>query len=342
MNRHALTIGAALLATFSVTSSFAQVEKPHDAASGTYANPVIHENCPDPSDIKAPDGYYYVYSTQDNLPGDTQYLPIHRSRDLVHWEKVGTVFNDSDRPRWVSTARLWAPDVNLIDGKYVLYYAMGVWGGTYQSAIGVAVADHPAGPFTDHGKVLDYASEGVNNSIDEFYIEDKGHKYLVWGSFFGIYAVELTDDGLAVKKGAKKVQLAANQMEGSYIVKHNGYFYLIGSSGTCCAGSKSTYHLIMGRSRAVLGPYVTRKGKRMLDGAGDLLLKGDSVWAGPGHNAEFVRDDQGHDWILYHCYHRSNPAAGRLLMLDRIYWNDWGPYIRDTTPSITAKAPVFY
>jgi arabinan endo-1,5-alpha-L-arabinosidase len=186
-----------LLSLFSVTPSAGQVGR-------TYSNPVIHENCPDPSDIKAPDGYYYVYSTQDNLPGDTQYLPIHRSRDLVHWEKVGTVFNDYDRPRWVSTARLWAPDINLIDGKYVLYYAMGVWGGTYQSAIGVAVADNPAGPFTDHGKVLDYASEGVNNSIDEFYIEDRGHKYLVWGSFFGIYAVELTDDGLAVKKRSEE------------------------------------------------------------------------------------------------------------------------------------------
>lgn len=282
-----------------------------------------------------------MYSTQNNLPGDIQYLPIHRSKDLVHWEKVGTVFNQNNHPTWVSTARLWAPDINLIDGKYVLYYAMGVWGGTYQSAIGVAVADKPEGPFTDHGKVLDYASEGVNNSIDEFYIEDHGHKYLVWGSFHGIYAIELSDDGLSVKPGAQKIELAANQMEGSYIVKHGEFFYLIGSAGSCCEGSKSTYHLIMGRSKNVLGPYVTQEGKNMLDGAGDLLMQGNETWAGPGHNAEFVQDDEGSDWIIYHAYRQSDPAVGRVLMLDRIYWNDWGPYIKGKTASVAAKAPVF-
>ena len=151
-----------------------------------------------------------------------------------------------------------------------------------------------------HGKVLDYASQGVNNSIDEFYIEDGGHKYLVWGSFYGIYAVELTDDGLAVKEGSQKVKLAGNQMEGSYIAQHDGYFYLIGSSGSCCEGKQSTYHLIFGKSKNVLGPYMTKEGKRMLDGAGDLLLQGNDTWAGPGHNAEFVQDEKGNDWIIYH------------------------------------------
>ena len=65
----------------------------------------------------------------------------------------------------------------------LLFY--GCLGGTYDSAIGVATADNPEGPFTDHGKVLDYASQGVNNSIDQFYIEDSDHKYLVWGAFMG-------------------------------------------------------------------------------------------------------------------------------------------------------------
>ena len=307
----------------------------------TYKNPVINENCPDPSIIKADDSYFYVYSTQNNLPGGARYIPIHRSKDLIHWEGVGTVFDQNNHPTWVPNARLWAPDVNYINGKYVLYYSMGVWGGTYDSGIGVATADKPQGPFTDHGKVIDYTSQGVNNSIDQFYIEDNGHKYLVWGSFYGIYAVELTGDGLAVKSGAQKVQLAGNQMEGSYIVKHGGYFYLVGSAGTCCEGSASTYRLIVGRSSSVLGPYLTQDGKRMLDGAGDLLLQGNDTWAGPGHNAEFVQDDEGNDWVLYHAYRRSDPAVGRVLMLDRVYWNDWGPYLKGNTASVSAVAPVF-
>lgn len=307
----------------------------------TYRNPVINKNCPDPSVIKANNGYYYVYTTQNNLPNNVQYIPIHKSKDLVNWVYVGNAFNNNNRPTWVPNARLWAPDINFINGKYVLYYSMGVWGGTYDSAIGVATADNPEGPFTDHGKVLDYASQGVNNSIDQFYIEDSDHKYLVWGSFYGIYAIELTDDGLAVKKGAEKIQLAGNQMEASCIVQHGDFFYLIGSAGTCCEGKNSTYHLIFGRSKNVLGPYTTQDGKRMLDGAGDILLQGNNVWAGPGHNAEFVQDDEGNDWIIYHAYRKSDDSVGRLLMLDRIYWNDWGPYIRGNVPSTASESPVF-
>lgn len=315
--------------------------KENEEASASYRNPIINENCPDPTVMKANDGYFYVYSTQNNLKGDIRYLPIHKSKDLIHWDYVGTVFNNSNHPTWVQNARLWAPDINYINGQYVLYYAMGVWGKTLEAAIGVATADRPEGPFTDHGKVIDYASQGVNNSIDEFYIEDNGHKYLVWGSFYGIYAIELTDDGLAVKAGVQKVQLAGNQMEGSYIAKHNGFFYLIGSSGSCCEGKYSTYHLIFGKSKNVLGPYVTKDGKRMLDGAGDLLLQGNTTWAGPGHNAEFVQDNKGNDWIIYHAYRRADDSLGRLLMLDRIYWDNWGPYIKGNTASISEKVPDF-
>ena len=306
-----------------------------------YKNPIINENCPDPSVIKANDGYFYVYSTQNNLKNDVRYIPIHRSKNLVNWDYVGTVFDSKNHPTWVANARLWAPDMNYINGKYVIYYAMGVWGGILNSAIGVATADKPSGPFTDVGKVLDYESQGVKNSIDEFYIEDNGHKYLVWGSFCGIYAVELTSDGLAVKEGAQKVKLAGNQIEGSYIAQHNGYFYLIGSAGSCCEGNKSTYHLIYGRSKDVLGPYVTQSGQRMLDGAGDLLLQGNNTWVGTGHNAEFVQDDEGSDWIIYHAFRKADDSVGRLLMLDRVYWNNWGPYIQGNTASISAKAPVF-
>ena len=317
------------------------IMKANAIASATYRNPVINEDCPDPTVIKASDGYFYVYSTQNRLKGNIQYIPIHKSKDLIHWDYVGAAFNNTNHPTWVQKAALWAPDINYINGKYVLYYAMGVWGKTYDSAIGVATADKPEGPFTDHGKVLDYASQGVNNSIDEFYIEDGDHKYLVWGSFYGIYAVELTDDGLAVKEGAQKVQLAGNQMEGSYIAQHDGYFYLIGSSGSCCEGKQSTYHLIFGKSKNVLGPYMTKEGKRMLDGAGDLLLQGNDTWAGPGHNAEFVQDEKGNDWIIYHAYRRTDDSVGRLLMLDRIYWNDWGPYIKGNVASVSEKVPVF-
>ncbi len=96
-----------------------------------------------------------------------------------------------------------------------------VWGGEWDCGIGAAVADKPEGPFIDHGPLFRSKEIGVQNSIDQFYIEDNGHKYLFWGSFHGIWGVELSDDGLSVKPGAQKFRMAAsNFMEGTYIHKH--------------------------------------------------------------------------------------------------------------------------
>ena len=143
-----------------------------------YRNPVVNYSLPDPSVIKGEDGYYYLYATED-----IHNLPIHRSKDLVNWEFVGTAFSKETRPNFVKKAGIWAPDINKIGDHYVMYYSMSVWGGEWTCGIGCAVADKPAGPFRDLGKLFISSEINVQNSIDPFYIEDKGNKYLFWGSF---------------------------------------------------------------------------------------------------------------------------------------------------------------
>ena len=59
----------------------------------TYKNPVVNYSLPDPSVIKGDDGYFYLYATED-----IRNLPIHRSKDLVNWESVGTAFTPETRP----------------------------------------------------------------------------------------------------------------------------------------------------------------------------------------------------------------------------------------------------
>ena len=54
-----------------------------------------------------------------------------------------------------------------------------------KSGVGVATSERPEGPFVDRGAMFTSETIGVNNSIDQFYIEDGGKKYLVWGSFWG-------------------------------------------------------------------------------------------------------------------------------------------------------------
>lgn len=164
-----------------------------------YNNPVVNYSLPDPTIIRGENGGFYLYATED-----IRNIPILYSKDLVNWEQKGTAFTDKSRPTFEPKGGLWAPDINKIGGKYVLYYSMSRWGGEWTCGIGVAVADHPEGPFVDKGMLFRSNEIGVQNSIDPFYIEDSGKKYLFWGSFRGIYGIELSDDGLSVKSGAVK------------------------------------------------------------------------------------------------------------------------------------------
>ncbi|MCE5178318.1 MAG: family 43 glycosylhydrolase [Porphyromonadaceae bacterium] len=301
----------------------------------TYKNPVVNYSLPDPTIIKAGDENYYLYATED-----IRNTPIHRSKDLVNWELVGTAFTNETRPTFEPRGGLWAPDINYVNGRYLLYYSMSVWGGEWTCGIGVATADKPEGPFTDQGKLFRSNEIDVQNSIDQFYIEDNGRKYLFWGSFRGLYAIELSDDGLSLKPGAEKRQVAGTAYEGVFIHKRNGFYYMFASIGSCCEGLKSTYTTVVGRSKDLFGPYLDKQGRSMMDNHHEVVIGKNEHFVGTGHNSEIVQDSKGQDWILYHAVSVMNPK-GRVLMLDQIRWeNDW-PYIDGGTPSLKAVKPSF-
>ena len=311
----------------------------------TFSNPIIPRSVPDPTIIRGEDGFFYLYGTEDS-----RNIPIFRSKNLVDWLFVGTVFSESTRPACVgpgsggtpgSSAMMWAPDINYIDGQYVLYFSIGVWGYGEKCGVGVATSDRPEGPFVDRGVVLMANEIGVHNSIDQFYIRDNGKNYLIWGSFFGIYMIQLTEDGLRIMPGAQKVQIAGSLMEASYVYKRDGYYYLFGSAGFCCEGANSTYHVVYGRSTNLAGPYVNKSGGRMLDNQCEVLLQSNDFVAGPGHNAEFVEDDNGDTWIPYHGYLRAKADLGRVVLLDKVQWKDGWPFIENSSPSTTSAAPYF-
>ena len=328
------TILFTLLVLLTACKSNEQIT-PQPNGEATYINPVVNYSLPDPTIIKADDGYFYLYATED-----IRNTPIHKSKDLVKWEFVGTAFTDQTRPIFEPKGGLWAPDINYINGKYVLYYSMSVWGGEWTCGIGVATADKPEGPFTDHGKLFRSNEIDVQNSIDQFYIEENGKKHLFWGSFRGIYAIELSDDGLSLKPGAEKQQIAGTAYEGVYIHKRNGFYYMFASIGSCCEGLNSTYTTVVGRSNNLFGPYLDKSGKSMMENHHEIIIHKNDKFVGTGHNSEIVQDDKGQDWILYHAVSVDKPK-GRVLMLDQVKWkNDW-PYVEGNSPSLKAKRPAF-
>ena len=210
----------------------------------------------------------------------------------------------------------------------------------HKNGIGVAVSKKPEGPFKDKGKLFTSDEINVGNSIDQFYFEDNGKKYLFWGSFRGIYGIELKKNGLAIKRKAKKLQIAGNFMEATAIEKRNGYYYLFGSSGNCCKGANSTYRIVYGRANNLFGPYYTKDGKSMMDNNYEELIIGNKRVAGPGHQSRLVTDDNGQDWIIYHGYLRDSPKRGRVVFLDKIDWIEGWPFVKNFEPSVICESPI--
>lgn len=312
----------------------------------TYTNPIISDkSVPDPSVIRAKDGYFYLYATQTK----TYWMPVYRSKDLVNWEYQGTAFNKATEPDLPGGGAFWAPEIRFLNGKYVLYYSWAKMNGADISYTAVAVGDTPMGPFPDSKELIGNKEFG-SNCIDQFYYEEDGKKYMFFGSFKGIYVTELEDDRLTVKLGndgkpTLKKQVCGNAFEGTNIYKKGKYYYLFASIGSCCNGVNASYQVVVGRSENLLGPYVDKDGKDMLKNNWELVLEGDGQkWIGPGHNSIIIQDDEGTDWMIYHSYlKKDGEVGGRLGMLDRVLWTDNGwPYIRNCVPSNSELIPVFY
>ena len=318
----------------------------------TYKNPVFEPVIADPSIIKAKDGYFYAFGTEDDW-GDqkgSRLIPIVRSKDLVNWKYVGSVFEN--KPGWKGTGSLWAPDIRFLNGKYYLYYSMSVWGDS-NPGIGVAVSDAVKGPYKDQGKLFDSQSIGVGNSIDPCVFEDDdGTAYLFWGSFHGIFGIKLSENRLNTV--GVPFHIAGNDFEASYMIKRGKYYYYFGSRGTCCEGENSSYNIAVGRSKSIKGPFVDKDGTDLLQGGGTLVLtgnfpndKGEKLFAGPGHNA-IIKDDNSTYWMVYHAVDKDNPllpngATRRPLMIDPIKWKKGWPVIDGLVPSNKTKSgPIFY
>lgn len=331
---------------------------------GHYENPIWEPILADPSVIYW-DGIYYAYGTQDEgyWSGDfgVKYGPILSSTDLVEWTYEDSLFRGATRPLWgTANAGIWAPDAVIINDKVLVYYSLSTWGDP-DPGIGVMSADHPLGPWTDHGKVFTSNEIGVNNSIDASVFSDpEGNVYMIWGSFRGLYGIELTSDGLSVKNGVEyakenKVHIAGldtstpwngRTYEAPYIIYKDNWYYMFVSSGTCCEGLNSTYNVRVSRSRDPLGPYFDHNGMTMLNtDRGYQVLIGSERFVGVGHNG-IIQDKAGDYYIVYHGFDTKEPSHignsnRRAMLMDLLVWDkDGWPSVEGLIPSETSPIPT--
>ncbi|HEX8539636.1 MAG TPA: family 43 glycosylhydrolase, partial [Cystobacter sp.] len=108
-------------------------------------NPVLSGDFADPSVIKVGEDYWASATSSEWAP---QY-PLLHSKDLLHWEQVGTVF--TQQPTW-SEANYWAPELAVDKGRYYVFYTAKKRNGPL--CVAVATSAQPQGPYTDHGPLV--------------------------------------------------------------------------------------------------------------------------------------------------------------------------------------------
>jgi len=283
----------------------------------------------DPSTVIAENGKYYAYATGNGLP-------VSMSDDGWTWRRAGSVMQavPGGKPGPDVLARggnnTWAPDIIRSGDKYFMYYSAP--GTQPKSAIGLLIGRtlDPGSPdykWEDGGPIV--WSDGVedSNAIDPGVFRDptNGTLWLTYGSYFGyIRLVELNPKtGKRLYPERPAVNVAINS-EASIMIFRDGWYYLLVTHGSCCAGANSSYNIRMGRAKRVTGPFLDNMGIDMIKGGGKLFLGSSDRFIGPGH---FGLLDLGDGVEKFSCHYEADLDRGGISVLDirPLLWRDGWP-----------------
>ncbi len=270
-----------------------------------YRNPIIRHIGPaDPCVIRY-QGKYYLYPTWDGRGYD-----VFVSEDLVHWQQQPKCFADPRRGAW-------APDVfhNVRgDGKFYLYYTLDNPAGG--KLIGVAVADHPLGPFRDQGTL-------ATGSIDaHLFQDDDGACYLYYVKIAGGFRilVQKMHDPLTPEDEPHQVlepteaweKRRGAVTEGPWMLKHQGRYYLM-YSGSGANGPE--YAIGYATATSPLGPFTKYPHN-------PIAQQGNGVF-GPGHHCVVTGPDDKL-WMVYHQQNSTKVGWDRFLAIDPLWFDEQG------------------
>lgn len=260
---------------------------------------------------------------------------LFSSTDMVNWTVQGAPLSINTF-NWASKDA-WAGQCIFRNGKFYWYVPMNQANGRGM-AIGVAVSDHPGGPFADPlGKPLVHSGYG---DIDPtVFIDNDDQAYLYWGnpylkyvklnedmiSYSGdVITVPLTKEGFNVRfKDAGKRPSAYE--EGPWLYKRNNLYYLFYAAGGV------PEHLAYSTSTSPTGPWTYR------DTIMTIINKGGAFTNHPG-----IIDYKGRTFLFYH--NGALPGGGgftRSVCLDEMQFGTDGAVLR-VMPTGSGVQPVSY
>ncbi|GID54359.1 family 43 glycosylhydrolase [Actinoplanes couchii] len=274
---------------------------------------------------------FWIHATTDGFDGwsGTQFH-AWSSKDLVNWTDHGVILDLGPDVTWADNSA-WAPAIAARNGKYYFYFSGGPATGDTTKHLGVAVADSPAGPFTDAlGRPLvkggTYAGQMIDPAV---FTDDDGKSYLYWGNG-NAYQVPLNDDMTGFDPALVKTYKPANYNEGSFVIKRNGVYYFMWSENDT---RSADYRVAYATGTSPTGPWSDRVGVILSKDASLGIL-------GTGHHS-VVRVPGTDQW--YTAYHRFAIPGGdgthRETTIDRLEFAADGA-IKPVTPTLESIDPV--
>jgi len=272
-----------------------------DLGNGTFLNPILAGDHPDPTILKDGDDYYMTFSSFLSYPG----VIIWHSQDLVNWQPIGPALT---KP----LGSIWAMDLVKHNGRYFIYIPAG-------DSIYVIWADNIRGPWSDP---VDLKIQGA---IDPGHaVGEDGKRYLFVN---GVRRIGLTDDGLATVGKLEKVYepwrypsdwvVEMFAPEGPKLFKRGEWFYLVMAVGGT-SGPPTSHMVIAARSRSIHGPWENHPQNPLV-----RTKSADEKWWSRGH-ATPVEGPAGDWWMIYHGYENGYRTLGRQCLLEPIEWTKDG------------------
>ena len=276
-----------------------------DLGDGTYLNPIVAGDHPDPTVLKDGDDYYMTFSSMMSYPG----IIIWHSRDLVNWAPIGPALT---KP----VGSVWAMDLVKHDGRYYIYIPATPGG---HQAILVIHADNIRGPWSDP---IDLKVQGC---IDPGHaVGEDGKRYLF---FNGVRRIALSDDGLSTVGSLETVYspwrypddwvVEMFAPEGPKILRRADWFYLIAAVGGT-SGPPTSHMVTAARSRSIHGPWENCPHNPIVH-----TKSVDEPWWSRGH-ATVVEGPVGDSWMIYHGYENGFRTLGRQTLLEPVEWTPDG------------------
>lgn len=266
-----------------------------DLGNGTFLNPILPGDYPDPSIMRDGKDYYMTHSSFDYVPG----LTVFHSTDLVNWEAIGYALTS-----YLGSG--WAPDICKFGGKYYIYFTVANKGNF------VIYASRPQGPWSSP---IDLKV----GWIDPCHVVDEtGQRWLFLS---GGHRIKLSADGLStvglleqVYRGWKypeEWETEGFALEGPKLKKIGPFWYMLSAQGGT-SGPPTSHMVVVARSTSINGPWENAPNNPLIH-----TYNRSERWWSKGHGSLIDAPD-GKWWIVYHAYENGYYGLGRQALLEPV------------------------